>query len=75
MALPVERWAKVRQASSEEEVRPVVISWVELGDIREKTEFTLTDRTQMDFPVILGRNFFKDIAIVDVGQEYVQGTK
>jgi len=76
MALPVERWVKGRQANSEQdEKRPVVISWVELGDIREKTEFTLTDRTHMEFPVILGRNFFKDIAIVDVSQEYVQGEK
>ncbi|MCL9783188.1 ATP-dependent zinc protease [Vibrio sp. S4M6] len=74
MSLPVERWAKVRQANSDkEDKRPVVISWVELGGLREKTEFTLTDRTHLEYPVILGRNFFKDIAIVDVGREYVQG--
>lgn len=27
----------------------------------------------MDYPVLLGREFFKDIALVDVGKKYIQG--
>ncbi|WP_428775751.1 RimK/LysX family protein [Vibrio sp.] len=73
VALPIERWVSVRQSNSEEtEQRPVVIAWVQVGDVKDKTEFSLTDRTHLEFPVLLGRSFFKDIAIVDVGKKYVQ---
>lgn len=37
MALPVVRWVKVRQSSSEESQRRAVVeSWVQLGDLKEK---------------------------------------
>ncbi|MGF1740212.1 ATP-dependent zinc protease [Vibrio profundum] len=76
IALPVERWVKVRQANSDqEEKRPVVVSWVEVGKIKDKTEFTLTDRTHLQFPILLGRSFLKDVAIVDVSRKHVQGKK
>ncbi len=71
---PVVRWVKIRQASTEEAVRrPVVELWVQLGSLHEKAQFTLADRSQMDYPVLLGREFFKDIALVDVGKKYIQG--
>lgn len=38
----------------------------------EKAEFTLKDRSDMTFPVLLGREFLKDIAVVDVAREYIQ---
>ncbi|KXF81609.1 ATP-dependent zinc protease family protein [Enterovibrio coralii] len=69
---PVKRWVKIRQASAEElERRPVVELRIRLGDLHEKTQFTLADRSQMEFPVLLGREFFKDIAVVDVSQSYI----
>lgn len=71
--LPVERWAKVKQSSSEEiNKRAVVVAYIKIGDFREKTEFTLAERGHMQFPMLLGRSFFRDIALVDVSQKYVQ---
>ena len=71
---PVVRWVKVRQSTSElAERRPVIEAWVKLGQLHEKTQFTLADRSQMAYPVLLGREFFKDIALVDVGKQFVQG--
>ncbi|WP_028025145.1 ATP-dependent zinc protease family protein [Enterovibrio calviensis] len=68
----VKRWVKIRQASADElERRPVVELRVRLGNLHEKAQFTLADRSQMEFPVLLGREFFKDIAVVDVSQSYV----
>ncbi|CAM2890316.1 ATP-dependent zinc protease family protein [Vibrio neptunius] len=73
IALPVQRWVKIRQSSTEEaERRPVVESWIQIGDLKEKTEFTLADRTHLTFPLLLGRSFFKDVAIVDVSKRFVQ---
>lgn len=73
VALPVNRWVKVKQSSAEEsQKRAVVEAWIQVGDLKEKTEFTLADRTHLAFPVLLGRSFFKDIALVDVSREFVQ---
>lgn len=70
----VVRWVKIRQSTTEEPVRrPVIELWITLGSLHEKAQFTLADRSKMDFPVLLGREFFKDIALVDVGKKLVQG--
>ncbi|MGC9423682.1 RimK/LysX family protein, partial [Vibrio sp.] len=44
----------------------------QIGDLKEKTEFTLANRTHLTFPLLLGRSFFKHVAIVDVSRQYVQ---
>ncbi len=72
-ALPVERWVDIRQSSAEgTQRRAVVLAWIQIGDVKEKTEFTLTDRSHLTFPLLLGRSFFKDIALVDVSRKYIQ---
>lgn len=73
IALPVQRWVKIRQSTSEEsEKRAVVEGWIQIGDVKEKTEFTLADRTHLTYPILLGRSFFKDIAVVDVSRTFIQ---
>ncbi|MGL5031906.1 MAG: ATP-dependent zinc protease family protein [Aeromonas sp.] len=70
---PLVRHVRVRQASANDlDRRPVVRLAVRLGNMTEKAEFTLKDRSDMAFPVLLGREFLKDIAIVDVAREYIQ---
>lgn len=70
---PLVRHARVRQASADDlDRRPVVLLSVRVGDQNEKTEFTLTDRSRMKYPVLLGRDFLKDIAVVDVARKYIQ---
>ena len=69
---PIIRHVKIRQSSADDlERRPVVELWVKLGSIHEKTQFTLTDRTQMDYPILLGREFIQDMAFVDVSRDYI----
>ena len=73
LSLPVERWVNIKQSSADgSQKRAVIQAWIQLGDLKEKTEFTLADRTHLSFPLLLGRSFFRDIAVVDVGQKYVQ---
>ncbi|KOO05900.1 ATP-dependent zinc protease family protein [Vibrio hepatarius] len=70
---PVIRYVKIRQSTNEDvERRAVVELWVELGKIHEKAQFTLADRSQMSHPVLLGREFIRDIAVVDVSKKYIQ---
>ncbi|WP_264769115.1 RimK/LysX family protein [Klebsiella pneumoniae] len=42
-----------------------MVAWIQIGDLKEQTEFTLTDRTHLTYPLLLGRSFFKDVAVVD----------
>ena len=76
ISLPILRWAKIKQANSAEaQKRPVITAWIQVGDIKEKADFTLTDRKHLEYPVILGQSFFRDIAIVDVSRKFVQPKK
>lgn len=69
---PIIRYAKIRQPTSETlEKRAVIELWVKMGDIHEKSQFTLANRSQMSHPVLLGREFIQDIALVDVSKAFL----
>ncbi|NOH79456.1 ATP-dependent zinc protease [Vibrio sp. RE86] len=69
---PILRFVKIRQSTNDEvERRAVVELWVKLGKIHEKAQFTLADRSQMSHPVLLGREFIRDIAVVDVSKKFI----
>jgi len=69
---PIVRFVKIRQSTNDDvERRAVVELWVKLGKIHEKAQFTLADRSQMSHPVLLGREFIRDIAVVDVSKQYL----
>jgi len=67
------RIAKIIQSGNpgEDNTRIVVKLHVRIGDVKQTTEFTLADRLHMEYPVLIGRSFLQDIALVDVGQEYI----
>ncbi|EWH00327.1 Ribosomal protein S6 modification protein [Halomonas sp. BC04] len=67
---PVERRVRIVQAAGSES-RPVVSLLMTLGSIREPVEFTLNDRSHLHFPVLLGRRFLMDIALIDVAETYL----
>lgn len=67
---PVERRVRIMQAAGSES-RPVVSLLMTLGPIRETVEFTLNDRTHLNYPVLLGRRFLMDIALIDVAENYI----
>lgn len=76
--LPIEakvvRTVKIIQSSDPDNTqsRVVVNLHVRLGKIVGEAEFTLTDRRHMEHPILIGRSFLQDLAIVDVSKEYLQ---
>lgn len=69
--LPVKRTVLVRQASSDSAERRFVVDLdIRLGDQLQATEFTLTDRSNMTYPILLGRAFLMDLYVVDVSRSY-----
>nr|WP_231897435.1 ATP-dependent zinc protease [Vibrio rumoiensis] len=70
---PIIRHVKIRQSSTNAlERRPVVELWIKIGSVHEKAQFTLADRSQMDYPILLGREFIQDVAYVDVSREFIE---
>jgi len=71
LEVPVKRVVMIRTESSEETERRVVIELdVRLGDQLQTTEFTLSDRRTMTYPMSLGRAFLMDLYVVDVARSY-----
>lgn len=70
---PIVRIAKIIQSSApdEETERPVIKLHVRIGDVVHQSEFTLTNRMHMEFPVLIGRTFMQDVVLVDVSQNYI----
>jgi hypothetical protein len=69
---PVARVVRILQSTSEEAERRAVIELgIVLGDVRQLAEFTLSDRSHLDFQMLVGRNILKDLMIVDVGQSNI----
>lgn len=69
--LPVNRTILIRQVSSEELERRVVIELdTRLGDELQTTEFALTDRSRMSYPLLIGRAFIMDLYVIDVSRSY-----
>ncbi|CAH0540536.1 ATP-dependent zinc protease family protein [Vibrio marisflavi] len=70
---PILKHVKVRQATvSKAKRRAVIELWIKVGKIHEKVQFNLADRTQMKYPILLGREFIRDIATVDVSKQFLQ---
>ncbi|MFC3681084.1 ATP-dependent zinc protease family protein [Bacterioplanoides pacificum] len=72
--VPLERHVRIRQASADEiDRRAVVKLTVNLGSgLQQDTEFSLTDRSEMTYPILLGRSFLRDMTLIDVGRRFVQ---
>ncbi|SFK29701.1 Uncharacterized conserved protein [Nitrosomonas aestuarii] len=61
---------KIKKHKIESQRRPIVRLRVKLGDIDEQISFTLIDRSKFKQQVLIGRNFLRDLAIVDVSKEF-----
>jgi len=62
----------IQQADPSGSRRPVVQMRIRIGNVDETFDFTLADRSHLENEVILGRNFLADIALVDVGRQFIQ---
>ncbi|MCK9503306.1 MAG: RimK/LysX family protein [Porticoccaceae bacterium] len=72
MERQVVRRVKVRQVETNEfDRRLVVMMTMTLGSITEQIELSLNDRSDMEYSVLIGRNFLRNNAIVDVSQEFI----
>ena len=71
---PYVRTSQIRQSSKHTLTERIVVSLnLKIGSFSTKSEFTLTDRTHMQYPLLIGRTLIQDIAVVDVARDHIQG--
>jgi hypothetical protein len=66
----VVRVVEIKQHASESVSRYVVRLKVQLGEDTRLFEFSLADRSNYSYPMLVGRNLLRGIAVVDVSQSY-----
>ena len=64
----------VRNSGGKAESRPVISTLVSLGGSQWPIELTLTDRDQMGFRMLLGREAVRRRFLVDAGNSYIQSS-
>ncbi|MDO3722713.1 RimK/LysX family protein [Marinobacter sp. chi1] len=67
----VARRVKVFQASAADAERLLVVELqFAIGDHQQVAEFTLTDRADLTYEVLIGRNILRDVMLIDIGREF-----
>lgn len=67
----VVEYRRVKSSNGQTEKRPVIKTIVKLHNETWETEITLTNRDQMGFRMLLGRQSFKKKFLVDVSKSYL----
>lgn len=62
---------KIRSSNGKTQLRYIIKTPIVILGKKYKTEFSLTDRSRMKYPVLLGRKVLKDRFLVDVSQKYI----
>ena len=62
---PLVRHTNIVQHSGDRDRRPVVMMRFCLAGQEHEAEFTLTDRSALSHPVLLGRRFMGDVTLID----------
>ncbi len=75
MEAPVARIVPIKKRGVEGHTRrPAVEMDLVMGDATRKVEVNLADRTGFEFPLLIGRDFLRGLAVVDVTMKYTQKT-
>ena len=62
---------RIKSSNGMSELRPIISTLVELGLHQFETEITLTNRTDMGVPMLLGRNAMKGRFLVNPGRSFL----
>jgi hypothetical protein len=65
----------VRNSGGGQELRPVIMTVIQVGEDRWPIELTLTRRDHMGFRMLLGRQTIRGRAVVDPGSSFRAGRR
>ena len=67
----IRKYVRIKEHGRESQRRPIVQLRIKLANIDERINFTLADRSNFKQQLLIGRNFLRDLAVVDVSKEYM----
>ena len=67
-------WRYVMDSGGRRTLRPVILTWLNLGGVIKEIEMTLVARDELGFRMLLGREAVRGTWVVDPSKSYV-GTK
>ena len=73
--LPVYKVKSVKSSNGETEDRIIIKALIELMGKQLSAELSLTDRSEMRYPVLIGRKLIKNHFLVDVSKKFISGKK
>lgn len=62
----------ITSSNGEAELRPIIKTQLQLGNLLFAAEFSLRDRSDMKFPILIGRSALRGRFTVDSGRSYLQ---
>ena len=65
-------YRKVTNSGGQAQIRPVILTTVQLGELQWQVELTLTNRDLMGFRMLLGRQAVRDRFAIDPGRSFLQ---
>ena len=68
---PVVREATIKRHFGKQQVRPVIMMDICIGNIRKTEEVNLVDRSNLNYQLLVGRNFLKNSLLIDSGSTYM----
>ncbi len=71
MRFPIYKIKKVKSSNGQQQLRPSIKVSVEFFGKKYKSVISLTDRSDMKYPMLIGRKFLSGKFLVDVSQEYL----
>lgn len=66
---PLARIVEIKRHGGEPQMRPVAKLKVKLGKTVLSSEFSLTDRSLFEYPILIGRNVLEGLFVVDVSRK------
>ncbi len=67
----IEEFRQIKSSNGASELRPVILTSVQLGDQNWIIELTLTNRDEMGFRMLLGRSGIKGKFLVNPGKSFI----
>ena len=71
---PLVEYRSVRSSSGHQSYRPVIRTTIQLGELKWSAEITLSNRDEMGFRMLLGRQAIANRFIVDSGQSFLESS-
>jgi hypothetical protein len=68
--MKIKEYRNIKRHGAPDQKRPVVTVRLVLGHISQMVDVTLNDRSRFTYPGLVGRNFLRDMMIVDVSKKY-----